>query len=433
MTRRRKNIKQTANNDPNDTQRNKPEAKYTSPQLEQTKLAKQLESYIVEFETKMNQLNYKLLNRELVILFIANLHPRWKRLVEPVEHTFQQWEDAANAARYHCIKLSALLGGERVDTSPLFITQESLYILQSGYFAPETNPDVERYSRESSIQHLLSPTFTTAHMAKNTAPVSLSPSAATVNVEKKEKTKDKPHEKEKRKEKGYEKAKEKENVVEKEKTEKKVETKEEKESEKVEKDVKKETQKAKKRKAPTEMNQDEKQKQETKIVLKQQNNSFSKVQNNNNKNNGIVIAESDIYYTVPECYKNVNLMFLSLDVNGRDVKGLLSKLSWENSAISVDCIERLGLPLITSNSYRINTELGFVSSLGFVNLPILHPADPNIKSELMAQVLPKIYNGKVELILGSDFFFKFKPILNIKQRAIRFLDKEVPYFVHKLN
>ncbi|KAG1051809.1 hypothetical protein G6F43_006011 [Rhizopus delemar] len=424
MTRRRKNIKQNVNNDPNDTQRNKPEAKYTSSQLEQTKLAKQLESYIVEFETKINQLNYKLLNRELVILFIANLHPRWKRLVEPVEHTFQQWEDAANAARYHCIKLSALLGGERVDTSPLFITQESLYILQSGYFAPETNPDVERYFRESSIQHLLSPTFTTAHMAKNTA---------TVNVEKKEKTKDKSHEKEKRKEKGYEKAKENENVIEKEKTEKKVETKEEKESEKVEKDVEKETQKAKKRKAPTEMNQDEKQKQETKNVLKQQNNSFSKVQNNNNKNNGIVIAESDIYYTIPECYKNVNLMFLSLDVNGRDVKGLLSKLSWENSAISVDCIERLGLPLITSDSYRINTELGFVSSLGFVNLPILHPADPNIKSELMAQVLPKIYNGKVELILGSDFFFKFKPILNIKQRAIRFLDKEVPYFVHKLN
>ncbi|KAG1500720.1 hypothetical protein G6F53_004702 [Rhizopus delemar] len=424
MTRRRKNIKQNVNNDPNDTQRNKPEAKYTSSQLEQTKLAKQLESYIVEFETKINQLNYKLLNRELVILFIANLHPRWKRLVEPVEHTFQQWEDAANAARYHCIKLSALLGGERVDTSPLFITQESLYILQSGYFAPETNPDVERYFRESSIQHLLSPTFTTAHMAKNTA---------TVNVEKKEKTKDKSHEKEKRKEKGYEKAKENENVIEKEKTEKKVETKEEKESEKVEKDVEKGTQKAKKRKAPTEMNQDEKQKQETKNVLKQQNNSFSKVQNNKNKNNGIVIAESDIYYTIPECYKNVNLMFLSLDVNGRDVKGLLSKLSWENSAISVDCIERLGLPLITSDSYRINTELGFVSSLGFVNLPILHPADPNIKSELMAQVLPKIYNGKVELILGSDFFFKFKPILNIKQRAIRFLDKEVPYFVHKLN
>ncbi|KAG1460533.1 hypothetical protein G6F46_005301 [Rhizopus delemar] len=383
MTRRRKNIKQNVNNDPNDTQRNKPEAKYTSSQLEQTKLAKQLESYIVEFETKINQLNYKLLNRELVILFIANLHPRWKRLVEPVEHTFQQWEDAANAARYHCIKLSALLGGERVDTSPLFITQESLYILQSGYFAPETNPDVERYFRESSIQHLLSPTFTTAHMAKNTA---------TVNVEKKEKTKDKSHEKEKRKEKGYEKAKENENVIEKEKTEKKVETKEEKESEKVEKDVEKGTQKAKKRKAPTEMNQDEKQKQETKNVLKQQNNSFSKVQNNKNKNNGIVIAESDIYYTIPECYKNVNLMFLSLDVNGRDVKGLLSKLSWENSAISVDCIERLGLPLITSDSYRINTELGFVSSLGFVNLPILHPADPNIKSELMAQVLPKIYN-----------------------------------------
>ncbi|CAO3702147.1 unnamed protein product [Rhizopus stolonifer] len=425
MTRRRKNNK-TKTENIKETQENKPKIKYTPVQLEQTKLSKQLESYIKNLKQK-----------ELIVLFVANLHPRWKRLVEPVEYSFKNWEDAADVASYHCIRLSALLGSERNDASQLFTSQDSIDILQSGYFASETNPDVERHPRENSIQHLISPTLSISTAKKTTLSPTIVPTPI-INVERKDKAKDKSREKEKGKERELEKAKDKEKTIEKEaKPVKKTEEKEVEKTEKLKQEVKKEAPESEKKKVSIESTQGERNVQAIEDIPKQQANtpkkSPKKASKEINKGNTVDHTGTSVCYKVPECYKDVNLMFLNLNVNGKDVKGLLSKLSWGCSAISLDCSRNLGLPIVTSDSYCINTEFGMVDSLGFVNLPIMHPADPNIKSVLTTHVLPLIYNGKVDLILGSDFFFKFKPTLNIRQRAIKFLDKEAPYFVHSLS
>ncbi|CEI95102.1 hypothetical protein RMCBS344292_09302 [Rhizopus microsporus] len=407
MSKRRRMAKQKTKNATKEMTDN-----YAPVQLEQAELAKQLERYIVEFETKVDQLKYKLLDKELVILFVANLHPRWKRLLEPIEHTFQHWKDAASIAVYHCVKVSALLGSERTDKSPLFTSQESIDILRSGYFASETHPDIERHPRESSIQHLIG-TSTTALMPKKPAtpsPPLLTTEMATVYSEK-NKTKEKDNEK----------------MIPKEHI-RKPDAKEDKH-----KQDKKEVQKTEKKKAA----QDDKLTKSKQTISSTTRNDNNIIETNNNTRNDSDskennIKDGNICYKIPECYKGVNLMFLELTINGKTVKGLLSKLSWGCSAISIDCVKRLGLTLSTSNLFCINTDFGIVNSLGFVKLPISHPAEPNIKSELITQVVPSTYNGKVELILGSDFFFKFKPTLNIKKRAIRFLDREASYIVHGL-
>ncbi|KAK4509835.1 Transcription factor spt20 [Mucor velutinosus] len=455
------------------------EQNWTPMQLEQIELSKKLDNYISGFQKKLLRLNFQPSNRELVILFIMNLHPRWRRMVEPVELSCSSWVEAAAFARLHCARVSAILGCEnRADA--IFKTSEVRALRDSGYFAPDDadlkhhtpesiahllNPEEDNDSEKSDAENKLgssSPPVPTVYMnnTMSVSPVINATSASTAppvksasveaptdqirNVSSPKKVVD---EKE-----GKSAGREKEKVspsalpsVSQSSTSESSQTlkpdvkdltpastaastaatassssssppptKAQMQA-KVQQAIKnrKEKEKEKEKKAQTQMQQQMKQLEKMSTITPDQM--------------GTVLTN------IPKQHLGINLTFLELPVNGKKVKGLLAKLSWGSSAISVDCAQRLGLKMKPSDHLCINTDFGYVDSVGILTLPIHHPADPTgTKSEMNIQVLPMIYGGKVDLVLGADFFCFYNPTLNIRTRAICFLEKETPYIVEKL-
>lgn len=540
-----------------------PRKECTPLQLEQVELTKQLEGYIKEFEKKLNSLSFKPTEKEVVILFVMHLHPRFKRLVEPMEPSLKNWIEAADSARNHCTRISVILGCDRLDNDPMFRSAETKALLCSGYFVSSDSPSKSMYPGAESINHLLNPKDIP------NAPTSGEDSSTTeeaiyvdtivatkvIEVDKKEITvsakeeiktkevvmatsesskeaapiKDKLSTKEKMPAKETTPAKEKMPVKETTPAKEKIPVKEttqtkEKMSVKEASPVKesvappvkedptkealsikesvpvtKESASTTKDSVPTEdpvpvpttkealssskeapttkemsilpdegkpltkvntekTDTTEEKKDKGKGVKEEPVNIPSPitksavqariqqaVKNKKEKekkaippwitavkSNGSLNSSKSICYRVPEEHAGVNLTFLELEVNGKKVKGLLAKLRWGSSAMSSDCVKRLGLDMMETDNFCISTDFGNEDTIGILKLPIVHPADPHIKSEMEIQVLPMIYGGKIDLVLGADFFYFFNPTLNIKSRAIRFLDKETPYIVSKI-
>ncbi|GAN06665.1 hypothetical protein MAM1_0132d06153 [Mucor ambiguus] len=459
---------------------------WTPMQLEQIELSKKLDNYISGFQKKLLRLNFQPSNRELVILFIMNLHPRWRRMVEPVELSCSSWVEAAAFARLHCARVSAILGCEnRADA--IFRTSEARALRDSGYFAPD-DADLKPHTPES-IVHLLnpeqdndseksdaenrsgssSPPVPTVYRSNTMAASPIIPARSTstappakpasvealmdqnLNASSPKKLVEEQE--------GKSAGKEKESRS----TSPSISQSSTSESSqtlkpdvkgstsastaapatttitsttttatatasslpssspptkaqmqaKVQQVIKSRKEKDKDRKAQTQIQQQMKQLEKMSTIAPDQM--------------GTVLTN------IPKQHLGVNLTFLELPVNGKKVKGLLAKLSWGSSAISVDCAQRLGLQMKPSDHLCINTDFGYVDSVGILTLPIHHPADPaKTKSEMNIQVLPMIYGGKVDLVLGADFFCFYNPTLNIRTRAICFLEKETPYIVEKL-
>lgn len=566
---------------------------WTPLQIEQADLAKQLETYIYEFKQKLQWLNFEPANRELVILFVMNLHPRFKRLVEPLVPTYATWEDAAEFAKLHCTRISVILGCERHDSDMIFRSLESKALISSGYFISKDSPARSLYPGAEAIQHLLTATpslpaeptsesesysslvitgeeFSTeeligsisgetkekkvevddepvndeeaarvnseetskvddeetlkvdneevSKMANKNAFKEVDKYVSNVAIEETPKDTSKENKEEtpkENKEKTYKvnnvetlKVNSEETlVINKEETpkinnEESLNVNNEETEMLTEETIQNKQEEIQSDKAvhvdhedlddtmtPKDISQDvvegskEKQKKDTKVSPKDEKNddehkinadtipskktddklvkeatekkdspsSMTKsavqariqqaVKNKKEREKklaspkGVTTSSSSnksICYSVPDEHAAVNLAFLELEVNEKKVKGLLAKLRWGASAMSIPCAKRLGLTVNESSSFCIQTDFGIEDTIGYLSMPIVHPADPNIKADLNVHVLPMIYGGKVDLVLGADFFYIFKPTLNIKSRAIRFLEKETPYIVSKI-
>jgi hypothetical protein len=430
--------------------RQESEQEWTPLQQEQIDLAKKLDSYISEFQKKLLRLNFTPSPRELVILFIMNLHPRWRRLVEPVELSCSSWVEAAAFARLHCARVSAILGCEQNDADTIFKSPETRALRDSGYFAPESSPIAQQQQEQrkntnvsdimsSQEQHLVEkiisyreksppkPTTTTSALPEPSSEVSSSFSTPPQTATKQPSV----------------------DPVETKESSANVTAKIEPETKKVEV---KETKNVKepstaepvtiasnstsssassppitKAKVQQAANKTKKGKEKS-VTMLQYERPFTATVDHEDPNS----HSHSICNRVPPEYAEVNLAFLELTINEKKVKGLLAKQSWGSSAMSLGCVNRLGLSMRKSDNFGINTNFGYADSIGFLTLPIVHPADPNTKSEMEIQVLPQIYGGKIDLVLGADFFHYHNPTLNIRTRAIRFLEKETPYIVGQI-
>ncbi|KAL0145351.1 hypothetical protein V8B55DRAFT_1442955 [Mucor lusitanicus] len=425
---------------------------WTPMQLEQMELSNKLDNYISGFQKKLLRLNFQPSNRELVILFIMNLHPRWRRMVEPVELSCSSWVEAAAFARLHCARVSAILGCEnRADA--IFKTSEVRALRDSGYFAPD-DAGLKSHTPES-IAHLVSPeegndseksdadnrsgsssptvpvyynnTMTVSPIPPTTStPTSTTPPVKPASIETPTdqnqsisclrrllKTR-KANQQERKALPSASPSVSQSSISE--------------SSQPLKPDVK-DASTAAPNTTTTTATASSSSSPPTKAQMqaKQQMKHLEKMSTIAPDQMGTVLTN------IPKQHLGVNLTFLELPVNGKKVKGLLAKLSWGSSAISVDCAQRLGLKMKPSDHLCINTDFGYVDSVGILTLPIHHPADPSkTRSEMDIQVLPMIYGGKVDLVLGADFFCFYNPTLNIRTRAICFLEKETPYIVEKL-
>ncbi|CAO3611492.1 unnamed protein product [Mucor fragilis] len=447
---------------------------WTPMQLEQIELSKKLDNYISGFQNKLLRLNFQPSNRELVILFIMNLHPRWRRMVEPVELSCSSWVEAAAFARLHCARVSAILGCEnRADA--IFKTPEVRALRDSGYFAPD-DADLKLHAPES-IAHLLNPeqgndseksdaenksesspppappvymngTMTvspiiTPTSASTALPAKLASAEATTDSNQTVSSPKKASDDKAGKSAGKEKASPSASPsISQSSTSESSQT--------LKPDVKDSTPafdaapaavtasssssppptKAQVQAKVQQAIKNRKEKEKEKKVQTQTQQQMKQLENMNT----VTLDQMGTVLTnIPKQHLGVNLTFLELPVNGKKVKGLLAKLSWGSSAISVECAQRLGLKMKPSDHLCINTDFGYVDSVGILTLPIHHPADlTKTKSEMDIQVLPMIYGGKVDLVLGADFFCFYNPTLNIRTRAICFMEKETPYIVEKL-
>lgn len=499
-------------------------SQWTPIQQEQIELAKQLDLYIDSFKAKLLMLNFKPSHRELIILFIMNLHPRWRRFIEPVELSFATWLDAAKHAQRHCRRVSAMLGCEDDDQESFFKTAELKTLRDAGYFSPgfgsngSMNPSIQKLLipslQQQDIDQVLSHTRTPV-----LKPVTSRESPSSSTVESKQPKEPlnivQPSSPVKKPEQPKKQEASRANVTpeqpKKQEAPRANITPEQPKKQDVvpEKPIKNTTQEAEIPSGSQSRRSNDNQRR-SKTPRGSQNrsrtnsqtsgetpsgtyDSYSDVQQafahairkqivdsyteqiqlvtekivTNSKetetvtaSNGkdremlvpivrkdnseeiaripvmreedIVDGSDQIIENVPKSHKGVNLTFLELKVNGNNVRALLAKLSWGCSAMSIDCAKRLQLPIRMSENFGILTDFGYVDADGDVDFPIQHPADPKLKKEMRVCLLPKIYGGKVDMVLGSDFFFYFNPSLNIQKRTISFFGKETPYVVAQL-
>lgn len=477
----------------NDTEPAPLPKQYTPAQIEQAQLSRELDQYVTEFQQKQFRLAFQPSEQELIILFIMNLHPRFRRFVEPDFLSFSNWIEAAAFARLHCTRISAIMGAERIDENPMFQSAESRALIESGYFVSSKSPSASMYPRAEAIQHLLIPTVNGG--GNNQVKNSISPSSSSSStpvlrsglmsiVDEEQEQEQQPTIKGKEEDrKMLEKAAltgqnswlsvldnnadkfmavlprvdveqdDKENTATaptQEPSTSSSSTAAAAAAEKPPATTDAKCNNNSKQQATTgttgggdspltksavqaRINQAVKAKKEKEKAVaaaattasKENDQFLYQVKSNPNNPNSIC-------YRLPEEHVGINLAFLELTINSKHVRGLLAKVRWGSSAMSLDCVKRLGLTMKETNNFCIHTDFGYEDTIGILKLPIVHPADPNVKSEMEIQVLPLIYGGKVDLVLGADFFYFFQPTLNIKTRAIRFLDREAPYIVSKI-
>ncbi|KAI8645495.1 acyl-CoA dehydrogenase/oxidase [Parasitella parasitica] len=383
---------------------------WTPIQLEQIELSKKLDNYIGGFQKKVLRLNFQPSNRELVILFIMNLHPRWRRMVEPVELSCSTWVEAAAFARLHCARVSAILGCES-RSDAIFKTSDSKALRDSGYFAPDNSE--QKFDTSVSISHLLKPeddttcdqsdtenkteslplpvTAATNPVASSSAPEPASappPGDQKQSLNESKKTADDASDA---------KAAAKDRVKASSAVSSSTSHSSTSESSQASKPdargaaAPSSSSLHTKAQIPTTVQPATKNRKEKKAQnqLQQQKKQLEKMSAITPDQMGTLLTN------VPEKHLGVNLTFLELPINGKKVKGLLAKMSWGSSAISIECATRLGLEMKPNDYLCICTDFGYVDSVGVLTLPIHHPADPtSTKSEMDIQVLPMIYGGK---------------------------------------
>ena len=429
---------------------------YTPVQVEQARLARELDQYISEFQQKVLDLNFTPSDRELILLFNMNLHPRFRRFAEVAEMSCSTWIEAAAFAKLHCTRISVLMGCERTDNDSMFTSPQSKALLESGYFVSSNSPSASVYPGGKSIAHLLKSTSVDTMQPSTSTPkqppppiVSSSPPKPVTPSSPKQSSPPAPKQSSPPSppKPSLSSASKHSSTSSATKQSTPSSTAKQATSPKQPSSIASKntpeptikaqpTPQAKKRDGPpTALSlMDDNAGVFIDMLSSPKKDALQRLlpQVSTVKSNNSLSSQSSICYRVPNEHAGVNLTFLELEINGKKVRGLLAKVRWGSSAMSLDCVERLGLKMKSSNNFCIYTDFGYEDSIGIMKLPIIHPADPNLRSDIEIQVLPKIYNGHVDLVLGADFFFYFNPVLNIKTRAIHFLGKETPYIVSSI-
>ncbi|KAI9493851.1 hypothetical protein BDB00DRAFT_820950 [Zychaea mexicana] len=413
---------------------------------EHHRLCQELEEYIDQFRSKAQAVPGTLDDQELIVLFVLHLHPRWKRLIEPEEIRFKTWEEAAKAARYHAIKLSAILGAEREDNNPMFTTKEAKDILASGYFKPDQQQQpppavIAARNKNSSKSIDGSVNYSIDDAAKPTVSNDTVSPSPTASAQAKQQDQQK---------------KEKENIP--------ATTRSNSDSTaKAQADVEPSTSKEKQQVTSTRTTSSslssastkvaagpgkEQEQQEKKKDLKEVSSSSSPpspksfsssspstLTHTQRRGKLKIPAGADpnsVCYKLPSAHTNVNLPFLDIPINGQRVRALLAKKRWGASAMSVALQQDMKLPLNRSEACDIGTEFGQVEdAIGSVICLVSHPANPSLEAELAVQVMPALYGGRVDLILGADFFFYFTATFSVRNSTVRYMGLDAHFVADK--
>lgn len=413
---------------------------WTPVQLEQIDLANKLNEYINSFQKKLIGLSFTPSDRELVILFIMYLHPRWRRFVEPMELSCSTWIEAAAYAKLHCGRISAMLGCEKIGSSCIFNTPESRALRDSGYFAPETplTDDLSSSNQSESTPDKADKLVNNININPDDLEDSKSDSAASMSAISSTSTTTNVKQHSNDLENGQ-----------------KEDLKVEKPDSMIEESIVNESIEDKHNHKLEDTNSIEERQNggeecgelengQINGYLEQQSDISKEIKPHQTVKNkktykaNTVYAKQHIDATnlivnlIPSDYDNIHFMFIEIPIKEMEVKTILAKFSFESSVISIDCVRRLGLEW-NENGSKIKTNLGSVEALGDLALPFAHPENPEkMELEVKAFVLPKIFGGIADLVLGADFFFKYQPVLNVKTRTIHFFGKEAPYTVKRL-
>ncbi|KAG2218280.1 hypothetical protein INT45_002402 [Circinella minor] len=396
---------------------------------EQSQLYQELMNYITRFRNKVKKKSTLLSNQELIILFVMHLHSRWKRLVEPEEYRFKDWEEAAKVAQYHAIKYSVLLNAERRDQDPMFTSKEAKKVLSSGYFKPSPSSSswmdnvTQKESNDSKIINNKSKTTTTTENQHNKKEIPnvhngtqsiVQENTSTVKEQQQSSSSSSSTDK-----------KEQQSSSSSSSTDKK---------EQQSSSSSPSTDKKEQQSSSSSSSIDKKeQQQDTKKKKKQEEKETSFLTHTQQRGKLIIppgANKKSVCYKIPSAHKNVNLPFIDLSINGQRVRRcLLAKKRWGASAMSVALQEDLKLKLNRQDACDIATEFGQVSdAIGSVLCLIQHPTNASMESELTIQVMPALYGGQVDLILGADFFFFFGAFFKLKQSMIHFMGYDAPFY-----
>ncbi|ORX58975.1 hypothetical protein DM01DRAFT_1333572 [Hesseltinella vesiculosa] len=389
---------------------------------EQAKLAKDLENYIQHFLQLAWFGKYELNEREKIILFVMNLHPRWKHLVEPYEPMATCLNDIIYMTRYHSAKYSALLGAPVHYDMAIFESASAKQALASGDFEfPRHNHSLKNHplnltpikvvrtggqAINADKTHPIAPTTTSPTPEKAPAQPDIGrapevPAATTVaatedalstSVSTATMTKTAPAADDK--------------IAPKQVPQTNTTT------------TKAAAKNKKKKKASEFFSDDQLQfyeEEQVRIIER------------------CTRQKDTVCSLVPAAHQNVNLAFLEVNILGIKVKALLAKQRWPVTVISLPLVLLAGysgLDIEYELRQDIHTEFGIVKeSLGGVVLPIC-PADEAAQNSvclLPVQVLPSIYGSRAAMILGADFFTATNAKFYLSRLAIEFNGHEAKF------
>lgn len=346
---------------------------------EQLNLSRELDEYIRQFNSKAHALHGD--QRALIAIFVHYLHPRWKRLVEPEEYRFKSWKEAANAAKYHARKYNVLLGVKGCKTEDRLFGGKAVGLLRSGFFAPRfVSPSISESEFESGSEHdIMMDTDKNKTLA-----------AEDDNDDKSGSHRDE------------------EDII----------------MEERQQDTNEKHSKASLSTATT----------TTITPSNSRSTSDPTARSPPTTTNDTGTTSTGVCYQVPPEHKGNNLAFLEISINGQTVRALLAKKRWGASVMSKALVQSLDLQPKKTLAFDIVTDFGLVEdSVGGVVLELCHPKNPQqLKQKLLVQVLPSVYGGKVDLILGADFFHHCKATFNVENRAINFIGEDAPFEVDVL-
>ncbi|ORX58969.1 hypothetical protein DM01DRAFT_1333567 [Hesseltinella vesiculosa] len=449
---------------------------------EQTILAKELEDYIQHFQELTQFGKYELKEREKIVLFVMNLHPRWKRLVEHYEPLATCVNDIIFMVRYHSAKYSVLLGAPAHYDMPIFDSSSAKQALASGDFAwarcpspvpssPDNGPETAtKDTRPAPIkvvrndplasspsipspQQQASPTPQTATPATPTVPsMPATPVSSTPAVPA---------------------TKETTAPVKKEADEKAASpalsptattpqppdasppgpsTPRSKPAAAT-KSSSSTTTSTSTSTAQTCNDCQSKAGKKSKSKKKKRKNQYAEwpfFADHPELFHELAMRfehfihkdaqdEDSVCSYLPKAHENVNLPFLNLSIHDHTIEALLAKQRWQSSVISITGLRCIGLSVFDiddEDKERVVTEFGVVEqSMGSVMLPVRYePECPGAcYTAVRFQVLPMIYGNRVAMILGADFFAGTNAKFYPSRRKVQINDHEVQFNTKTLN
>ncbi|KAI8385016.1 uncharacterized protein BYT42DRAFT_564428 [Radiomyces spectabilis] len=386
---------------------------------EQDRLEEELQEYIMEFTAKEKAMKHKLHNLELMMLFVMNLHPRWKRLIEPIDYQLKTWEEAAAIAQWHAVKYSSLLG---VKDSLFFQSKKAKHALQTGYFVPQSHPSKKEGAATSTTAASTASTSTAPPSRQRNHKADQQPT-----VDKSQTLNNPP---------------------------KTTQADKSKHSAAASSTIPPPVSKPARAVSPSVSLSSESSSKSKNTANTRLSNANAKTQSVNKitekplEKPGVIkipffsnvtrvvssdVNSSDLCRNIPKEHQNASLPCLELDFKGKKMLALVSE-AWGYSAISSALVTRLDVPVDSSQDFVIATDFGYVTdTYGQVELDWVSPASSkHVIPKLRLQALPSIYGGKIEMVLGADFFVLCQASVDMREKVVRFKNAKAPLIMKKL-